>query len=92
MEYVKLSDDRYIRITADQAEVIDVAREIEHTEYQINACKLNLIEAQKKLVKTEGLEDDVLKVVEAHNQSLNIPLIEQDIERFESELEMLKAI
>jgi hypothetical protein len=92
MKIIKIEDDKYIKIIGDRAEVIEIAREIEHTEYQLNACKLNLIETQKRLVKTEGLEDDVLKVVEAHNQSLNIPLIEQDIERFESELEMLKAI
>jgi len=92
MQILPLGQGKYVKVDGNLSEVIDLAEEIGHASYNLEMCKKNLEEAKNRLIATDGLVDDVLKLVETHNESQNIPNIEQEIAKFEADLIYLKGL
>ncbi len=93
MQYLKLSDDKYVEIDdQDNSRVIVLSKEIKQAQDNLYAAQQELERCRAELVSTDGLDSKQLEAVEQFNAGLAIEGRTQEVSELTARLSELEQI
>ena len=93
MQYLKLSDDKYLEIDdQDNSRVIVLSKEIKQAQDNLYAAQQELERCSAELVSTDGLDEKQREAVEQFNAGLAVEGRTQEVSELTARLSELKAI
>ena len=93
MQYIKLTDDKYVEVDdQDNSRVIVLSDEIAQTRNNLVAARAELERCRAELVSTDGLDEKQAKAIEQFNAQLAIHGRTQEVEELTLKLSELEKI
>jgi len=95
MQILPLDKDRFVAVDGDDARVVkksEIESSLLQAQMNLDAVTQVADEARSKLVSTDDADPKRKEALEQFNESLNIELYEQEIEKYSDEASNLQAI
>ena len=92
MQYLKLSEDKYVEVDGDNSRIIVLSKEIKQVQDNLYAAQQELERCSAELVSADGLDEKQREAVEQFNAGLAIDGRTQEVAELTARLYELETI